>query len=676
MSSCWTKKRKCRTEAGIILKELEEADTLEGTAHRRHCLQQPNEELTFIQSELRASANEEIPAICDLEGDCDDDQNTELKFGNQFGLDNYDTDFEIQSDTEGSSDCDSTEEDHIERMTEGLVKWVGDYRITHAALGGLLQILRDFHPALPKDPRTLLRTKTTVPCVQLAGGSYCHFGITDSIEKTIAKDDLPEGDTISIKVNIDGLPLTKSSNMQLWPILAQVDNTQLNHEPMIIGAFSGSSKPSPVNDYLAQFVTEANNLYQRGIVVHGKQFKFKISCFICDTPARSLIKATKGHAGYNSCDKCVQKGEYRRKMTFPETNAQLRTDESVKNMTDKKHHTGSSILSSLPVGMVSGYPIDYMHLVCLGNARKLISLWLKGPLATRLGPALVKEISSKLLDLKSCVGCEFARKPRSLGDFERWKATEFRQMLLYTGMVVTRDILPRAMYDNFMLLSVAMTILLSRRLVNDLRDYAHVLLLRFVEHFGQLYGEEMITYNVHGLVHLCEESRRYGNLDNISAFPFENFLGQMKRLVRKPSFPLQQIDRRMSEKRPREQISKTFPLLKGDHYVGAAVKYKSVAVKAFEIKISTGDNCVSLKCGQIAVVEEITKKNDGIWLTCRSFESAEDFFTYPCNSSTVGIHKVSQLSNTLHSCLLSNVDSKCILLPSVPYHVAIPLLHC
>jgi hypothetical protein len=99
-------------------------------------------------------------------------------------------------------------------------------------------------------------------------------------------------------------------------------------------------------------------------------------------------------------------------------------------------------------------------------------------------------------------------------------------------------------------------------------------------------------------------------------------------------------------------------------------------VKAFEIEISAGDNCVFLKSGQIAVVEGIAEKNDGIWLTCRSFKTTEDFFSYPCTSSTVGILRVSQLSNSVHSCPLSDVDNKCILLPAVPYQVAIPLLHC
>src|SRR5207249_6022175 len=79
-------------------------------------------------------------------------------------------------------------------------------------------------------------------------------------------------------------------------------------------------------------------------------------------------------------------------------------------------------------------------------------------------------------------------------------------------------------------------------------DYAGELLLLFVRHATKLYGQEFLVYNVHNLVHLHEDSRLLGNLDSYSAFKFENCLNIIKRFLRSPHKPLQQLVRRVGER--------------------------------------------------------------------------------------------------------------------------------
>ena len=80
--------------------------------------------------------------------------------------------------------------------------------------------------------------------------------------------------------------------------------------------------------------------------------------------------------------------------------------------------------------------------VCLGVVRKLLHFWLSGPIhtgdaeASRLPASLVRTLSERLLKLSRCMLREFACKPRSLCEIDRWKATEYRTCLLYTGPVV------------------------------------------------------------------------------------------------------------------------------------------------------------------------------------------------------------------------------------------------
>lgn len=89
-------------------------------------------------------------------------------------------------------------------------------------------------------------------------------------------------------------------------------------------------------------------------------------------------------------------------------------------------------------------------------------MWSKGKdLTTRLPSQTVQTISEKLLMLRSYMPCEFNRKPRGLSEMDRWKATELRSFMLYWGPVVLKDCLPSEMYDNFMLFSVGMYLLLS-----------------------------------------------------------------------------------------------------------------------------------------------------------------------------------------------------------------------
>lgn len=270
---------------------------------------------------------------------------------------------------------------------------------------------------------------------------------------------------------------------------------------------------------------------QEGLHFNAKHYKVAVpEAFICDAPARAFLKCVKGHSGYNACECCVQTGVYvSGRMTYPDLTAELRTDSQFEEMIDEDHHTGVSPLKHLGVGLVTSFVLDYMHLVCLGVVRKLIYLWIKGPLKCRVSASVLSLISQQMASLRLNIPKTFSRKPRSLFEVAMWKATGFRLFLLYTGPVVLRNNLPHNLYRHFMLLSVAMRILLSPDLCFEFCEYADQLLKLFVENFAKIYGPEFIVYNVHSLIHLAHDARKYGPLDQISCFPFETFLGKLKR---------------------------------------------------------------------------------------------------------------------------------------------------
>jgi len=691
MSSFWSKRRKIKSEVDKYMAEIDtcsEPNLQNSTADSEESMPTCTE---FVLNNHRSTAvlsdeHESEPVF-------EDQSISDHELSSTVDSADSDDNYPVFSDSESMS-SDYYEFDRVAELCSMLAAWKIRDNVTQTALGNLLKILRLWFPDLPVDPRTVMQAnkQPVVPVKQIGGGSYCHIGIERGIHNLLSVGVGDSGcQTIKLQLNIDGLPLFKSSNVQLWPILGLIDNYAdlvpcAKRVPFVIGMYHGTSKPTHVSEYLQDVVTEAKKLQEEGLFYRGVHYQFSISAVVCDMPARSYVKCVTGHSGYSGCDKCTQIGTFCKCVTFPECHAPERTDESFVEMRDQKHHSKDeqSPFLALSLGMVSQFPIDYMHLVCLGVMRKLVSLWLAGPLKTRLGRLSVEKINKRLVRLSRNMPVEFQRKPRPITDYERWKATEFRMLLLYTGHTVLSGVLQQEVYDNYLLLSVAVSILVNPVLCLQYSDFSNKLLVLFVEHFGQLYGTDRISYNVHALVHLSSETKRYGVLDNVSAFPFENFLGKLKKLLRKPNFPLQQLIRRLHELESVQvnNLSETTGLARPHNEgpvtadVSVVGQYKQLQLDKFCIRLSHGDCHVQLMNGDVVSVQNIIAGHDGyIGIMYRKFEVVGDLFTYPVESRTIGIVQLAAASRRLHHCSVTEVARKYVLLPYKDSFVGMPLVH-
>lgn len=204
--------------------------------------------------------------------------------------------------------------------------------------------------------------------------------------------------------------------------------------------YHGMCKPSDPNEFLKDFVDEFLLLNQNGITVSNKKYAVSLNANLCDAPSKSFITCTKGHTGYFAYPKCFQKGKFvQNRVVYLEINNTLRHMTHLKIVYILSITQG--ILENLSIGMVSQIPLDYMHLVCLGVTKRLLQIWLRGNKHVRLSMDNIQKISGHLILIKPCIPFEFARKPRSLNDIDQWKATELRQFLLYTGIVIMKLIL-------------------------------------------------------------------------------------------------------------------------------------------------------------------------------------------------------------------------------------------
>lgn len=555
------------------------------------------------------------------------------------------------SDTSTNSDS-SSDSDHIDNAVnigDFLREWFHGVKfLPKSALTSLLKGLRHWFPSLPKDARTLLGTPRNVEITDMGKGLYHNFGLSKVLCTKLQTIPLEFVSTVHLNVNVDGLPLHKSSNDQFWPILATLEEDP-EKKPFLISIFHGKTKP-PVHEFLASFVTEFNELEKDGVKFMGKTYGIKIRCFICDAPAKAFIKCVKGHTGFYGCDKCVQKGaRINRVQVFPETDACLRTNNSFRTQENPDHHKDETPLLGLKIDLISTFPHDYMHLVCLGIMRRLLHSWV-GKAKSRKGRMASCDIitlSTHLINSHKHWPSEFNRKPRSLIELDFWKATELRQFLFYLGPVYLKLVLSKDLYRHFLLLSCGIAILASPDLYLTLNDTAQAFLTKFVKAAAKHYGSEIITYNMHSLVHLNEDVKNLGPLDTFSAFPFENYLQELKRMLLKSNQPLQQVCKRSFERKqtvikchkPTRMFRKKF--IK-DRLNGT--NYSQITCPSYKLSDKSKDFCILLNSNKIVVTSSFTKENGIPYIIGFEFIVMEDFFTKPFKSSIISVYKVKNMS--------------------------------
>ena len=566
-------------------------------------------------------------------------------------------------------------------MKDDLQQWAIDHNIKHTALNSLLKIIKSHYAEekLPDDARTLLQTPRNITLLPMGEGSFHYFGFEDGLVLAISQFKAMKRDELSsemkLDINIDGLPVGKSSNFQFWPILCSIYS--LNSTPFPIAIFLGKSKP-PLQEYFKDFIRDLNRITTDGITVHDKKYTFSLRALLCDAPARAYVKQIKGHGGYYACEKCVTKGIYKNSsMSYPVVTDTLRTYPEFVGQQQPEHHIGVSPLVDTGIDLISQVPLDYMHLVLLGVQRRLLTMW-RSKIPYKLNAQQKVLLSQKLTELRTWIPTEFVRKPRALEEVDRWKATELRLFLLYIGPIVLRGILPTKQYKHFMLLFYSIRILCTERLlVNELYfEFARECLVRFVEVYSQVYTNENVVYNVHSLVHLADEASRFGVLDSISCFKFESYLGSIKRKLRSGNSPLAQVCLRIYEQR-----AKSVPIRKTRHntlsLANGEVQCTQANLTQNVFALANGpllrNSCVELSDGSNAI---ITRIEDGrVFL--KKLDNGSDAFKTPSPSRDIHISKFSKVGSNDIAVSTTQMKYKCMVLPlkNEGSVVVMPLMH-
>jgi hypothetical protein len=586
-----------------------------------------------------------------------------------FFVDNY--------DTSGSSSSDDDLDD-VDKASKLIHDWYQrNPSVPLSAANDLLKSLQILFPTLPLTMETIFR-KSQLFCVQnieifkdAIGGEYVYFGVEHLLNQQFQNLELPKvsQNGVLLNISIDGIQIYKSGNSSVWATSLQIPC--FFKDPLLLGVYIGKNKPSN-NTLLHQLTADLRQIISKKFLLINNQEVYvdRIS-FICDCPARCMLKCTKGHTGYFACERCTIEGNYvDHSVVYDEMDQPLRTDASFCSKTNEEHHQGTSILETLKIDMVKNFILDSMHLLCLGVSRRLIYFWLHaGPLTCRLRAMHVLQINHSFSKCREYYSKIFSRVPRDLSEIKKFKATEFRNIILYTGVVSFYGVVEDSVFNNYLLFHVGYTILSSRKLCLKYAAFAQTCFYEFVRHSKQIYSSKFITYNVHNMLHIADDVVfNKMSLESLSAFPFENSYTHLKKALKSPYMQTQQIVNKLQQGFFKAHISRNrnseIQFIKHINVNLQSIPpnyrngtfYQTIKKNHFIISSKLADSFFSDEHGTIFQIIHIIKQNFDVILLCNSFEKTcfSDVYSYPCKSSLLGIFKYIGI---MHSSCNSNTKA-------------------
>ena len=274
-----------------------------------------------------------------------------------------------------------------------------------------------------------------------------------------------------------------------------------------------------------------------------QSFMLKPILGVFDMVAKAPILNMNQFNGKHGCPSCLHPGE---RIAFAQTyppgtvyparttlSLQIAAEQAERSRKIVEGVKGSSVLASV-LDLPIGAPIDYMHCVLEGVAKRLLDKWVTTPRQ----PFYIGKQSLKQLDQRFVMQQppqEFTRAPRSIEKHRKyWKASEYRTWLLFYSLPLLLGSLPPLYIHHLTLLVTALHILLQPSIKTAQINAAEAMLKDFVSLVPDLYDKNECTINMHLLLHLADQARKWGPLWGFSAFPFEHKNGYIMSHIHSP----------------------------------------------------------------------------------------------------------------------------------------------
>lgn len=546
-------------------------------------------------------------------------------------------------------------------IREFIQKWSIEYNVQRSALTIMLRFLNNFFPTLPKDSRTLLKTPKKGDVIDVSPGKYYHMGLEQQLTDLIRKSGrIPN--QILLAVNMDGVPIFKNSQENnFWMVLVRAK--EISRQVLPIGIYRGATKPDDFNQFMLPFVMEFNYL-KSNYSIDGKKICLKLKFFSMDAPAKCAALGISYFNAQKGCPRCDIIAH-----TIEGLNVLIgekgprRTNDAFRRHEYENFHKFYTVLEEIEdLDLVESFAVDYLHVVLLGAVKKLLKLWFgdRGIYYLEKG-----SVSARLLELNDYKPMEFCRNFREIKDFARYKGTELRTFLLYSGVIVLKNIISSRHYDHFLKLHTAIRILTDVKLAGVFVDVADQLLKDFVLEFETHYGQKSVSHNIHMLLHLAEDVKKFGPLDKFSAFPFENFMTPIKDYVHSNNFVLEQVVKRVQEQLNASHID-SVKNTRAESEINLIWKKTTLEIKFKGLKFDqTQHNKYFLtKNKEVYEITQIFIENNQVFFQGNLFANQTFVYHTPINSTYLNIYQCDSVPVRSKTINLNEICCKLFAIPS------------
>lgn len=203
---------------------------------------------------------------------------------------------------------------------------------------------------------------------------------------------------------------------------------------------------------------------------------------------------------------------------------------------------GVSLLMLLPTFNITvSFPPEYMHAVLLGVVKYFFFMWFDSKYNQCTWYIGSKKFifNDRLLNIHP--PCELTRTPRALEDMKLYKASEWKNMLLYYSLPCLQGLLPNNYFKHWSLLVFSVHKFLADRITEENFKDAEKALRKFVFEMETLYGKEHMKFNVHLLLHIPKSVKLFGAIWAWSAFPFESYNRVLRNMIYNSQFVTMQV---------------------------------------------------------------------------------------------------------------------------------------